>query len=355
MKKSAKQELIIRIKEEWNNDINRNTDIEEIKDLSKKYLTILDKLNDIKVEQDKSVSEDIETPKYNTEETEEVEKQETSSEDIYVLRRRLFGGDGLKDISDNNPIFVPEKVIRNEKLNHGDHFLFIKDGVSEGRNYFEKIEKPKDNYIRLEDDDIESYDYATVQYDSLLETLVCGKSYETGEETKIPRYPIVDYDINKFTIEDGDIVSVARRYDTNYRVRWKYNTQDPLPTPVSKKSSYYKTKNINDDRKIDIEWLIDKTIGIVGGDTFINNYKEEVEKRGGLVKFTDSDKAQKIETLVYQSDLIVIPIRQTSHAKAEISKECAKRIGKPFVILDTSGRTYFVDKLKEHFNMSEEV
>ncbi|QDW97619.1 DUF2325 domain-containing protein (plasmid) [Staphylococcus warneri] len=352
MEKSAKQELIVRIKEEWNHDINRNTDIEEIKNLSEKYLTILDNLNDIKIEQDKSVSEDNETPKYNTE---EIEKQETSSEDIYVLRRRLFGGDGLKDISDNNPIFVPETVIRNEKLNHGDHFLFIKDGVSEGRNYFEKIEKPKDNYIRIEDNDIESYDYATVQYDKLLDTLVCAKSYEEGVLKNIPQYPIVDYDINKFKIEEGDIVSVARRSDTNYRVRWKYNTQDPLPTPESKKSSYYKTKYTKDENAKDNNWLKDKTIGIVGGDTFINNYKEEVEKRGGLVKYTDSDKAQQIETLVYQSDLIVIPIRQTSHAKAEISKECAKTIGKPFVILDTNGRSYFVDKLKEHFNMKEEI
>ena len=345
----TQQSLIEQIKDEWKKDISSDIKIEELKSLSHHYINAIENLSCIEIYEYTQISDQTSSQVDISENSKE--EQQEKDQNIYVLRRRLIGGDGIKSLNDNNPIFVPEKIIRQQNLEHGDSFEYIKDGLESGKHKYEKVEEQTSN-IHLEKSEIESYDFAIVEYDELLEKFVCKKSHETGELKRIPHLSINDYDIQKFYIKDGDIVSVAREHDTNYRIRWKHNVSDPLPTPESKKASYYKNKKEDKGGKENLEnWLIDKVIGIVGADTYINNYIEEVEKRGGYVKHTESDKPQQIETVVYQSDVLVIPIRQTSHTKAELSKSYAKEINKPFIILDTSGRSHFVSKLKEHFDV----
>ncbi|HDF2935139.1 TPA: DUF2325 domain-containing protein [Clostridioides difficile] len=350
MNYKVQQSLIEQIKNEWKKDISRNIDIGELKVISNYYMNAIESINCIKTYDDNQISN-----QNNLSNTSRVEDKEQSNEqdhDVYVLRRRLIGGDGIKSLNDNNPIFVPEKIIRQQSLEHGDNLLYIKNGLEEGKHKYEKIEEPI-YHISLENSEIESYDFAIVEYDKLLDKFVCKESHDSGELKRIPYFSINDYDVQKFSIKDGDIVSIAREQDTNYRIRWKHSVSEPLPTPNSKKSSYYKSKK--EDKEQLSQWLKDKVIGIVGADTYINSYIEEIEKRGGKVRHTESDKPQQIESIVFQSDVLIIPIRQTSHAKAEQSKAYAKQIDRPFIILDTSGRSHLISKLKEHFNIDNEI
>lgn len=89
------------------------------------------------------------------------------------------------------------------------------------------------------------------------------------------------------------------------------------------------------------------TVGIFGGTSYINSYVEEIEKRNGKILYTDSDVLSKIDNIVNQSDIIIIPIFQTSHAKAKMAKERAKANNKPFKILRSNGRSNFVKEVQE--------
>lgn len=335
----TKDNLLEVIKKEWSKEIAICSDLKFLEVQSEKYLKILNELNALEI---------LDEPKDEINEASKKEIIESDDEDIYTLKRRLLGGYGIRENSKNN-VFVPESAIRNTGLEHGDKFKYIKDGLAKGRDAFIKLtDSPKDETI--EPNDLVTYDYAVVEYDSDLKEYLCKKIHDEGEQKRIEHGRIHGNDVSKFKLKDGDIVSIARAEgQTTYRVRWLYDTDEYLIENKPKKPSFYKDKEpiaANNEFKEnnDFENLV---ISIFGGDTFINNYTEEVEKRGGEVLYTASDISSRIESIVAQSHIVVIPIEHTSHAKAKAAKESAKKLNKPFVILHNNGRSYFVNEIKQ--------
>lgn len=336
-----KEELIKDIKSEWIKDINSITDNEELKQQSNGYMSILEQLDTL-----------IETDKYISVENEAVIKEDNNSvleDDLYILKRSLLGGIGVKHSSDEE-VYVPEKMIRHKELEHGDVFQYIKDGLSIGRDDYKKVDKQSKD-IEIEPNTIVSYDYCKVEYREDINRYICNAYYDNGLLVKLPQYMIIhDNDVQKFNLNIGDLISVAHMPDKSVlRVRWVYNTDTPPTVQKPNKHSYYKDKLSNTNTILDSSFE-DWNIGIVGSDSFINNYIDEVEKRNGTVHHTDSDVKKNVENIVNQSDIIVIPIRQTSHAKAEMVKAYAKDNNKPFIILRTDGRTNFVNQVNEKIN-----
>lgn len=339
MNRLSKEKLIEKIKSEWANEINNSNDIEFLKIQSKHYLKILNELNKLTISGDEKSLIEI---------NEETEDKSIPNEDIYTLKRQLLGGEGIRPKS-NNSVFVPEGVIRNLGLKHGDRFKYIKDGISRGRDLFENVtDIPTDETI--EPNEIISYDYAIVEYDNSLSGFMCKKAYNDNQLIRIEHGLIHNNDVERFNIKEGDIVSISRIKDrSTYRVRWLYDSQEYANIVKPKKPTHYKeNKTINSiDKYQEDDNFTDLVVSIFCGDTFINSYIEEIEKRGGKVLYTNSDIYSRIETLVSQSDIIVIPIEHTSHAKAKFAKEVAKKLNKPFVILNNNGRTYFINKIKQ--------
>lgn len=350
MDKSSRFKYMQQIKMEWANDINDSNDLEFLKNQSKHYLKILNELNNLTIK---------ENEENNLKKDNQKEDLLINDEDIYILKRQLYGGEGIRPKS-NNSVFVPESVIRNLCLNHGDSFKYIKDGIARGRDLFENVTGISHDES-IEPNEIISYEYAIVEYDDSLNGYISRKAYDDNQLVRIEKGLIHNNDVERFKIKDGDIVSIARIKDRpTYRVRWLYDSQEYGKIIKPKKSSHYKENrsiNSNDKYNEDNDFK-NLTISIFGGDTFINSYIEEIEKRGGNVLYTDSDIHSRIETLVSQSDIAVIPIEHTSHAKAKSAKEVAKKLKKPYVILNNNGRTYFINEIKQALkdnNMSNEV
>ncbi|WP_239710650.1 DUF2325 domain-containing protein [Mammaliicoccus sp. E-M21] len=346
MKKTVKREMSDMLKKSWISDIENIKDLDILEKETQKYLKILKTLSEMY---------DREGEQSNQPKNEEL-KREKDEKDLFIFSRKLNGGMGL-DKHYEEVVYVPEKIVRQLELRHGDVFKCEKNVLKGGKDYFEKLEN-QTKPVEIEENSIIEYDYVVVGYDETLKRYVCNEQYGDNGLVSIPTWLIHEQDISKFNLKEGDVVSAARMSDRNIvRIRWKYNTDDVIPTPKPKKATEYKEKtfqNLFEEQ----EEFYGLNIGIFGAETYICNYIKEVEKRGGHVNYTDSDVRSQIEKVVSQSDIIVIPILQTSHTKAELAKDGAKRSGKPFVILKTNGKTNFVRQVMnciEEHNLKCEV
>lgn len=337
MKIDVQRNLIEQIKKEWIEEIQTLKDITQIKKQSQHYLDILSNLEELRTETALDRNNDSNKAEQST-------SNKSDEDNIYIFKRNLRGGTGFKKDS-NETVFVPENIIRYQELEIGDSFYFEKDGINRGYDYFKRLP-----YIPKEEVDITdkiiSYDYAIVDYDSILNRFICNIYIENGEEQRLPSLLIQEEDISKYDIKKDDIVSIAHYENRSIvRIRWKYDSDEILET-TTHKPSYYKekTKRPKDINKKEFK---DITFCIVGATTYVDNFKEEIEKRGGNTVSTDSDSYSAIQNLVLKSDIVVIPIYQTSHSKATIAKDRAKYYAKPFMILRGHGRTNFVNQARE--------
>lgn len=351
MKSERKQNIINDIKADWQEDIKGNS-IENISKNATHYIKILEHLEALKdstvIDRDNEPQEKVDISSLKRSTSLKVANHDKLKEDeerVFVFHRTLMGGKGFN--CKNEEVFVPESIVRREELEHGDSFEFIEGRSYRDKNAYIKLDVPKEI---IEPNNIISYEYAILSYDSDIKQYVVKEANIDGITQSVTTLIIHSNDVEKFgsKIKDGVVASIAHMPDrTTARVRWVYPIDEPLPTPPSKKSSNYKTSS-KESGLSDVEktYFEDVNIGILGTDTFIQNYIEEVEKRGGQVHHTDSDIDERIEAVVNKSDIVVIPILQTSHKKAEYAKAYAKEQDKPFLILKSNGRSNFVNEIK---------
>ncbi|MCS4486580.1 DUF2325 domain-containing protein [Staphylococcus americanisciuri] len=343
MKKEMKAQIVQLIKDAWIDDILNTQDIEVLEKRNKHYLKALRQIELLQPEDKEAIADNIseQLPTHQ-------HKKENS--DTYTFVRHLLGGEGVNPET-GKTVFVPESVVRNEALEHGDKLIFEENGNGYNRHAYHKLNAEKDHSVAAID--IECYDYAIVDYDDSIHRYICKKHFDHGELKSIPMCLLNEKDVIKFNINKEDIVSIAHTPNhTTSRIRWKYDADEIMPTPVKKKASYYKEDHESQELdEAEKEVFKDIEVGIIGASQFINNYIEEVEQRGGKVHHTESDTQLQVETLVSKSDIVVIPILTVSHAKAEQAKAKAKKEEKPFIILKNSGRSSFVNELKEHLHL----
>ena len=341
MKKDMKEKIVQMLKEQWIEDILNTTELDALEKQNKYYLKTLKNIEKIALVDNVEVVQSDEPI---------VEKKVNTDEYIFV--RHLLGGEGVNSETDQK-VFVPESVVRNEQLEQGNKFIFEENGNGYNRHSYRKISS--EVFDTTEAFEIVGYDYAIVDYDDSIHRYVCKRHFDEGQLTSIPTCLLNEKDVIKFNINEEDIISIAHTPNhATARIRWKYDSDEIMPTPIKRKSSYYKESHEQDELD-DTEKELFKGIevGIIGASQFINNYIEEVEQRGGKVHHTESDTQLQVETLVSKSDIVVIPILTVSHAKAEQAKARAKKEEKPFIILKNSGRSSFVSELKEHLHLIE--
>ncbi len=162
------------------------------------------------------------------EETEEVEQEKQtlkSDRDNYIFSRKLNSGMGLNHELEEI-VYVPEKIVRQLNLKHGEVFRCERNGLKGGKDFFEKLNEAPMNH-EIEPSHIVEYDYVVASYDNNLKQFVCKEQYGDEGLKVIPTWLVHGHDATKFKLQDGDIVSAARMYDKNLlRIRWKYNTDE---------------------------------------------------------------------------------------------------------------------------------
>lgn len=335
------------LKSRWQMDIMSITDAYDLEEQSNLYLSILKKLQVLQSTSDSS----IETV---NDESDKNQLEEQRSISDYVFYRRVRGGIGKQSSESEEVVeLIPENVIREENLETGDTVKIEKNyyGINKHRyskQPFEKVKIDKTDYYPIVE-----YNNAIVSFDNTLKQYVI-KSYSSSEGIKsLPVMLIHKDDIERLNLKEGYIVDVACIPDRNLvRVRWSYKT-NVVHTKKPNKPSFYKddTEKDNDTIKSNIK---DKQILVVGGDSNINRYTEEIDKRGGNLISTASDREVMIKHLIDNSDIVVIPIFETSHIKMKLAKAYCISGKIPYLILEKSGRSHFISEIEKIINSNEQ-
>lgn len=276
---------------------------------------------------------------------------------IVPLKRVLKGGilRVKPGNSEDATEFIPEHLIRDLNVDHGD---LIKVYAKSTRYSTRKYEVAERLETHEEPEDLCVIEQGVVAYNDLLQTYVVD-SYIT-DTGRVERFRIDDHgvsffkinhkDIDVLDIQAGDIVDAAYYKDKSVvRIRWRHDLQlDPSRTELlnRKKASYYKDKSSSETKDI-LPVFSGNTIAIAGAPSHETAYKEEIEKRGGEVVFITANTADGIDLGVKNADLVVLPIRESSHRLCESAKAAAKKYDIPFAILDGAGRSLLVRTVSE--------
>ncbi|HDA5091078.1 TPA: DUF2325 domain-containing protein [Staphylococcus aureus] len=342
------ENIIDTVKENWINKIRKTNDIEKLESLSSNYITILKSLTSISntlSETDKQL--DREQPIQHVESN----HNHDFPIDLYVFQRRLRGGIATQnDESTQVTELVPESIVREEGLVNGDVIKIEKHYYSNNTHRFTKQNNiPREN---VGDYPIVSYDNAIVTFDDTLQQYTIKCYYTDGGMKTTPQLIISNIDVERYGLKDGDVVDVAHQPNrSSVRVRWKYST-DELPYVKPRKASEYK-ENESTQMSIKDSIIKDKTIGVIGAESYIQSYTEEVEKRKGNLIHTDSEVKGKIENLVNQSDIVVIPIFEVGHIKMDLAKHFCKELDIPYLILRSNGRSNFIMSIEKYLSNNE--
>ncbi len=264
---------------------------------------------------------------------------------VYVFHRRLVGGMGIDANYSYNEVYVPETIVRDQGLEHGDQFT-IKKAKDPRFNIYNKTGQNVDSTI--DDNYVIEHDYCIVEHDPTLNEFITRKHLVDGELKRFGTHMLHDNDIEKFNIQNGDVIDISNAPDrTISRIRWKYNINETPPMPKPSKSSEYKQKSKDDSNQRDVSHDFEGfTIGVLGGGDFIHKYRDDVKARGGQLTYTDMDSASAIERVVKKADIVVVPLAYTSHNKSIQGNDYAKKHNKPYVTVDTNGRTAFIQAVQ---------
>lgn len=274
---------------------------------------------------------------------------------VVPLERTLKGGilRLSEDTSDDVTEFLPEHRLREMVAEHGD-LIRIDTGVSlYDPDRYSVYERQTDHKLP---DAMHVIERAVVEYNDMLSTYTATSYVDrTGRVCKLSIdrhgrtfFKLHNKDTASLNVSVGDIVDIAYYTGKEFaRVRWLHDTEpvSSSGTPAQK-STYYKNNGTKDAD--DVPQIFDGlTISIFGADSRLTAYRDEVEKRGGSLVAVTSDNATLIENAVATSDIVVLPIRESSHVKCEIAKAEAKRRGVPFAVLDGAGRSLLVRTITE--------
>lgn len=323
------------IADEWISDIQdkvKNTD--ELSRLSSEYINIMENVSRA------ILGEQVSLTPQTKKDDESIQPSEP-----YIFERRLAGGFAIKG---DESYFVPERIVRNYQFKHGDSIMVYPNADGVGAHQYEKLDI--DNQAdKLDPCELNDYDYALIKQVPELNNKFVAYAYydnDKGYQNITPSMSIHGGDVEKFNLEDGDLVHIAfYNNSTLARVRWKYNQDEIIPTPKPKKPSEYKDK---DNSTVEFDQDFENiTVAVIGYDTADKNYEDEVTKRGGTLIHTSSVDSDVIENKIRQADIVVMPTHYMGHGQMDITKSVCKDLNKPLVIINKGGRSYFTYRIRE--------
>ncbi|WP_194747996.1 DUF2325 domain-containing protein [Staphylococcus chromogenes] len=367
-------ELITAIKENWINSIRYLKDTEKIEVLSKSYLVTLKELENIEslLLSEEELDDEVAILKEATskESSSQLKKENNYSSkspkaksNLYIFQRRLRGGVAIQKNNTNVIVdteVIPEGICRELSLNNGD-VLSIQKNYYDYKKHLFKKECDVDPDFSIDEYPLISYSHAITSYDDTLKEYVVNSYYSEEGLKNIPPIIISSEDADRYHLKEGDLIDIAHLPDRNSaKVRWLYRTDYPVyKTPF--KSSHYKDdvpkeSSETQEEKYKSSPIQGKTIFVIGAYKYINGYKDEIEKRGGHLLHSETDKESVSKNYIKQSDVCVIPISNTSHGKMYIAKAHCKESNVPYLILKSTGRANFIreiEHLLQHMKQGE--
>lgn len=327
------------LKQHWIEDIEYNSDIKCLEEYSKLYISILNNLKALQ-----NIRQSLDT---NNSQNDINKKEPSRSINDYIFHRRLKGGIGVKSEESEEIVeLIPEKIVREQELETGDT-VKIEKYVNGSRHRFTKQHHFNKIPINEGEYQIKEYNNAIVSFDNNLNEYII-KSYSSEDGIKpLPRLLINKEDVQHFKLKEGDIIDCASMAHRNIvKVRWSYNTSVPTYNKPNKSSFYKDNTDVESHSDIIESNIKNKNIFMVGGDNNVNRFTEEIKKRGGTLITTQSNRETMITNLIDNSDIVVIPVFQTSHIKMHIAKSYCNKTNTPYLILEKDGRSHFIKELE---------
>ncbi|HFD1725271.1 TPA: DUF2325 domain-containing protein [Enterococcus faecium] len=280
---------------------------------------------------------------------EKTEKKEYVNEDKTVIQgyfnQNIRGG----YIHKKESVFVPEKIIRELEIVHGDFLqaTVLKNSYYTKRPeyYFEVIERcgNEENSPRK------------------LEKLVVVKRNEELnryyvdfkiEDEELPALATInESDALKFRLQEGDVIDYS--HDKNKvidgKVIWKYNIEE-----LTKKKEKNKAKPQTKQSKVEpnrVKPIFEGVSILTVGGTNSNlhkNSKEEIEMRKGDYHSLSGDEQKAtIVSRIKKADLVVVYTESISHEAMYLTKETCKKYEKVCGYTKSIGGIGLVRKLSE--------
>lgn len=273
------------------------------------------------------------------------EEEPESETKVYEFVRNIKGGT-LKGTS----IFIPEKIIRELQLRHGD--LLTAEPIESDDEFgpphydFNVVEHRNGADPR----DRVQINYCIVERDALLDRYVINRTIN-DEDIRIDEAPqkilISEKDVIDMQIREDDVVDIAYNPNqTNYmRVIWRHTTGEngQVSKPVVRK----KEKEVKEKKEYP-QSLEGKTVLMVGFEPGKTKFEAEVNKRGGEMLWVSGNEGEaRLSGEIKKSDVVVLMLQYMSHNGSKTVVELAKEQGKPHDNLQVLGKNAFINKVFE--------
>lgn len=283
------------------------------------------------------------------EENQEKESYEVDEYKTYRFERRIKGG-----VIPEIEAFVPEKIIYELGLQHGDmvraKFLYKPVNGGPARYEYEIAGRAPEG---SSPENIQEVNMGIVSYVprhgayAISRTVTSDEIIFEGEKLELV---IPDEEADALDLGEGDVVNAAF-YKNNpkyMKVRWKYSTEE-LGTPSTPKqnSSYYKKLDAPDKEKPE-QIFEGKTICVLGYEPGWPALREETEKRGGQINtLTGREGFDTVYGTIKKSDCLIMFISYVGHNATIFSVDFCKKNNIPQTSLKTFGRSAFVKAAQE--------
>lgn len=280
----------------------------------------------------------------------EASQEVSESRPMYRVERKLRGA----YVADING-FIPESVVRNEGIEHGDYVYAKPIGTNSlGSKHFSyALAKKSDTEIA---DDRVEYLYCPVEKDSCM--YVVTKSSVTGEKIRVDEMPftvkIDDADVERFDIKEGDVIDIAfyKNNPMGAKVIWKHDVQDLHSEYSDKPERKKKPKSSTQKPQEEVEQVFKgRTICIVGDKPNEASYRTLIEERGGeLLHVEPKWNPSRIETFIKKADVVIGLYDVSCHIGLEKAKEFCKLYGVPFDMISGLGKSKVIQTAMDLIN-----
>ncbi|MDP3051547.1 MAG: DUF2325 domain-containing protein [Eubacteriales bacterium] len=244
--------------------------------------------------------------------------------------RRLPRGGVLVDHRTGKETFVPEGVVRNEAVEHGDVLgAFLKGANDRGGEiyYFEVLARRG----RAEQS-------SRLSFVAPLESR-SGEWGAFSDEDEI-YVTVPDADIANLNLVEGDLVEIGYESGdpSSAKIAWKYDPGDTfLQLRALRKEPKKERRDKDAAEQADSQVLEGKNILVVGADAYKETFKRVFERRGAKYSWESGFMVGKfLEAKVRRADIVVIVTEAMKHKMPDVEGVC-ERIGKPYVYAPSRG------------------
>lgn len=264
-------------------------------------------------------------------------------EKLYTFERKIRGG-FFADL--DNGYFIPEKMVRDIGLEHGDKVRIVNHSMFEDtkRYRFEIVEKgpgisPKER-VEVQFCIVEK-DYGEIIVRETLQGNI--------KVNEVPNpFILKANDVADLQVKPGDIIDIAyyeNKPNETVRIIWKHDIEE-LEQPRTRNEHITKkqvpidtTKSVKYDKyPLNKDIFVNKKILLVGGISRESDYREAFEMLGTEFTLTEgNDERARLTSMIKKADGVVVIIQEAKHMASENTIESCKKHNIPFQITKSNG------------------